>query len=97
MPQAQTVQTIVSEAEELFTVVMDLYAVYLDQVEQLIQEVPETETRLLRELDAQMQEIQSAMDHDVAVFDQAIQSDLEDIHQFKDKLRINEIYKLLKS
>ncbi len=92
-----TAQTIVRDAEELFKIVMDLYAAYLDDVERLIREVPETETQLLGELYAQLGEIQSAMEHDVSVFDRAIQSDREDIHHLKDQLKINDIYKMLKS
>lgn len=90
-------QTIVRDTQELFIIVMDLYAVYLEEIERLIQEVPETEIQLLAALNAELTEIQGALEHDIGIFDHAIQSDLEDIHQFRDQLKINDLYKMLKS
>ena len=59
--------------------------------------VPDTERQLLNELNVQMKEIEMALEHDIEVFNEAIQSDLENVHQWKDQLKINEIYKQLKS
>ena len=97
MTQTATVEQITGEAEELFKVVMDLYSTVLDELEQVIKNVPDTETQLLNELNTQMQEIQSALEHDIGVFDEAIQSDLENLHHLKDQLKINDIYIQLKS
>lgn len=97
MTQTATVQQITGEAEALFRIVMDLYSTVLDELEQVIESVPDTEKQLLNELNTQMRDIQSALEHDIGVFDEAIQKDLEGIHQLKDQLKINDIYKQLKS
>ena len=96
MNQSQITQT-ASEAEELYKIVMNLYWSYLDTLETYIQSIPETETGILNELNKDMQDVQAALEHDISVFEQAIQSDTEDLHQLKDKLKIDTIYENLKN
>lgn len=96
MTPSATVQQITGDAEALFTIVMDLYSTVLSELEQVIESVPDTETQLLNELNTQMKEIEMALEHDIEVFNEAIQSDLESVHHLKDQLKINEIYKQLK-
>ena len=84
------------DAEELFKLIMNLYSTYLDSLEAYIANVPETETETLNDLYQHMQDVQSALEHDISIFDKAIQSDLEDLNKLKDKLKIDTIYKKLK-
>lgn len=97
MTATLTNQNITEQAEELFKIVMDLYSTAFDQLEALMASVPDSRMDLMKELQNQLNELQQAMDHDIALFDQAIHSDLEDLHQIRDRLKINEIYKQLKS
>lgn len=94
MDQAQITQ-ITNGAKNLFQAVMGIYETYLDMLEKLIALTPENDTATLGRLDMEVAEIQSALEHDIAVFDKAVQTDLEDVHQLKDKLKINDIYKKL--
>jgi predicted phage-related endonuclease len=96
MNQSQITQT-ATEAEELYKIVMNLYWSYLDTLEKFIKGIPETETGILNELNKDMQDVQAALEHDISVFEQAIQSDTEDLHQLKDNLQINSIYEKLKN
>ena len=86
----------VQGAEELFKLIMNLYSAYLDGLEAYIANIPETETETLNDLYQHMQDVQSALEHDISVFDKAAQSDLEDLNKMKDKLKIDTIYKELK-
>ena len=94
MEKSQITQ-IAKDAEELFKTIMNLYWTYLEGLEKYIQNVPETETKLLNYLDQHMQEVQEALEHDIEVFDKAIQSDSEDLHQIQDKLKVDTIYQKL--
>ena len=94
MNQAQITQT-VNNAEELFKIIMKLYWTYLSSLEEYIKSIPETEKDILNELYQHMQDVQGALEHDISVFDKAIQSDLEDLNQLQDKLKIDLIYQKL--
>jgi len=96
MNKSQITQT-ATEAEELYKIVMNLYWTYLNTLETYVQNIPETETGILNELNKEMQEVQSALEHDIGVFEKAIQSDTEGLHQLKDKLKIDSIYENLKN
>ena len=94
MEKAQIAQT-AKDAEELFKTIMNLYWTYLEGLEKYIQNIPETESELLNGLNQHMQEVQSALEHDIAVFDEAIHSDVEDLHKLQDKLKVDTIYQKL--
>lgn len=96
MDKSQITQT-ASEAEELYKVVMNLYWSYLNTLEIYVQNTPETETMILSELNKEIQEVQSALNHDIAVFQKAIESDTEGLQGLKDKLKIDSIYENLKN
>ena len=95
MKKSQITKT-TQDAEELFKLIMNLYSTYLDGLEAYIANIPETETETLNDLYQHMQDVQSALEHDISVFDKAVQSDLEDLHQLQDKLKVETIYKELK-
>ena len=94
MDKSSITQT-ATEAEELYKIVMNLYWSYLDTLETYIKNIPDTETELLNELEKDMEEVQAALEHDIGVFKDAIQSDTQDLHGLKDKLEIENIYKKL--
>ena len=94
MEKAQITQT-AKDAEELFKTIMNLYWTYLEGLEQYIHSIPETEAGLLNDLNQHMQEVQSALEHDIAIFDEAIHSDAEDLHRLQDKLKVDTIYQKL--
>lgn len=95
MEKTQITQT-TNNAEELFKTIMNLYWTYLEGLEKYIQNVPEIEAKLLNDLNQHMKEVQSALEHDIAVFDEAIHSDVEDLHKLQDKLKIDTIYQKIK-
>ena len=95
MEKTQITQT-TKDAEDLFKTIMSLYWTYLEGLEKYIQNVPETEAKLLSDLNQHMQEVQDALEHDIAVFDEAIHSDVEDLHKLQDKLKVDTIYQKLK-
>lgn len=94
MEKAQITQT-AKDAEELFKTIMNLYWTYLEGLEKYIQNIPETEAELLNDLNQHMQEVQDSLEHDIAVFDEAIHSDVEDLHKLQDKLKVDTIYQKL--
>lgn len=96
MPQT-TLAATAKTAEELFDLVISLYTKYLDALEVYLDALPEAEVARIREVHEDIKEAQAALEHDLAVFDQAVQEDLEDLNQFQEKLKIQEIYKQLKS
>ena len=81
--------------EELFNLVMQLYQTYLDALENHMQQIPDTETAVLNDLVEHMQEVQGSLEHDISVFQKAINSDTEDLHKVHDQLKIDTIYKKL--
>lgn len=96
MNQTQITET-AKKADELFRLVMNIYWTYLEKLEVHIQELPETETEKINKLYEHVEEVKSALEHDIALFDEAINSDKEDIQEFNDQLKINDIYKKLKN
>lgn len=82
--------------EELFKMIMNLYWTYLNMLEDYIKKIPETETDVLNELLAHMNEVQNALEHDIGVFQKAIDSDSEDLQKVQDQLKIDVIQKKLK-
>ncbi len=94
MDKTQIVTT-VDSAKELFEMVMDLYSKYLEELEVYVKAIPETEIEILNELNRHMAEVQEAIEHDMGIFEEAINYDKENLHQLKDKLKINSIYKIL--
>ena len=83
------------DAETLFKLIMNLYWTYLEGLETYIKSIPETETEILKDLYQHMQEVQNALEHDIGIFEDAIQSDTENLHQLQDQLKIDTIYKSL--
>ena len=83
-------------AEELFKMIMNLYWTYLNALESYIQQIPETETDILNELILHMDEVQTALEHDVGIFQKAVNSDMEDLQTIQDQLKIDTIQKKLK-
>ena len=61
-----------------------------------MQALPDDATDLLEELLEMMQEAHDALEHDMNVFDEALQTDLEDLQGIKDQLKIQSITKKLK-
>lgn len=94
MDKTQITQT-ATDASELFKVIMKLYWSYLDDLEETIKHIPDNQTDALNDLLQHMGDVQMALEHDVAVFDKALQEDLEDVGKLKDQLKINDIYKNL--
>ena len=92
-----TITQTAQEAKELFEIIMDLYWQYLNTLEAYTAKIPDSETGLLNELSAHMVDVQNALEHDISVFQNALNSDKQDLHEIKDKLKINDIYKMLKN
>ncbi len=83
------------DAEELYKIVMNLYWTYLENLEKYIEAIPDSEIEILNDLNQHMQEVQSALEHDIGVFEKAVHEDLESIQVVKDRLKIDSIYKKL--
>ena len=94
MDEKQIVQ-IGKSAQEFLDVIMNLYWTHLQTLEAYIKRVPATETDTLIQLNEYVNEIQTAMEHDLGLFDKAISTDKEALRGIQDKLKINEIYKQL--
>lgn len=92
-----TITQTAQEAKELFQIVMDLYWQYLNTLEIYISKIPDSETGILNELNAHMADVQNAIEHDISIFENAINSDKQDLHAIQDQLKINDIYKMLKN
>jgi len=91
-----TKKTETAEAvQELFKEIMSLYWTYIETLEKIAAFIPDSETVALRELTKLMEEIQTAMEHDIALFQEAANSDLENLHQLQDQLKIDDIHKKL--
>jgi hypothetical protein len=84
------------DLEELFRLVMKMYWDYLGVLDKYIQQTPGTETALLKEITEHVNEVQAALDHDIGIFQKAIDSDTEDLHGTRDQLQISAIYQKLK-
>ncbi|MFH0820850.1 MAG: hypothetical protein V1908_03685 [Candidatus Peregrinibacteria bacterium] len=91
-------KTISPPLNRLLNTVMKLYHHYLDLLERYIESIPETETKLLMELEEHLQEVQEALNHDMNLFDEAVAAEENlDIRQLKEQLKINAIYQQLRS
>jgi hypothetical protein len=90
-----TITKTAEDAKELFDTIMNLYMEYLNALEALVPKIPDNETEMLKELYIHIGEVQDALDHDISVFQKAVNSDEEDIHKIKDNLKIGDIYKTL--
>lgn len=82
-------------AHELFKSVMKLYWSYLAEIDEVIRQLPEGNQELLNVLNQQIDEVRAAIDHDVHLFEKAIQSDQEGLSNFRDELKIHSIYEKL--
>lgn len=90
------IKQVAQDAEQLFKIIMKLYWSYITNLEAYIKSIPETDTETLTSLNDHMQEVQSALEHDIALFEKAILDDLEDISAIRDQLKIDDIHKRLK-
>lgn len=86
---------IIKEANALFEEVMKVYWVYLDELEKMIAAADPQNEQMIHVLNQQIEEIQQAIIHDIDVFEKAAEKDIESVHQIKDQLKMNEIYKQL--
>ncbi len=84
------------DSEELFKLIMKLYWSYISNLEEYIQHVPETDVGQFNLLNDHMKEVQSSLEHDISIFEEAISNDTKDVHQTQDQLEINKIYQNLK-
>jgi hypothetical protein len=91
-----TITKTTKDVEELFKLIMKLYWTYLDALECYIRQIPDTETAVLNDLIEHMEEVQGALEHDISIFQKAINNDTEDLHKIHDQLKIDTIYKKLK-
>ncbi len=96
MEQSQIKQT-VKNVEELFKLVMNIYWTYLGKLDAYVKGLPETETEKISNLYAHIEDVKAALEHDISLFEKAVNSDTEDLHRFKDQLKIDDIYKQLKT
>lgn len=96
MTNATITQT-AQEAKELFDIIMDLYSQYLNTLEIYVSKIPDSETGILNDLNAHMVDVQNALEHDISIFENALNSDKQDLQMIKDQLKINDIYKMLKN
>ncbi len=91
-------KTLPPPLQRLLSTVMKLYRHYLDLLERYIESVPETETKLLLELEDHLQEVQGALNHDMNLFDEAVVTEeAPDVRRLKEQLKINAIYQQLRS
>ena len=95
MMENTQVSQIAAEASELFKAVMNLYSEILDTLELYIKNTPESEFQKLKELNQLIDEVTDALEHDISVFSDALNSDKEDFVKMQDKLQIESIYKKL--
>ena len=87
MDNNQIIQT-ATAAEELLTIIINLYSAHLNALEAYIEKIPENETEVLTDFYNHVSEVQSAMEHDIGLFDKAVNIDNESLHSIKDKLKI---------
>jgi len=89
--------SIIDDTSTLLKITMKMYWDYLSALEGLVKRVPQSEEGMIQELYEHIEEVQSAMNHDVNVFEKAMQSDVENIHGIQDQLKINNIRNTLSS
>ncbi|MBU0577768.1 hypothetical protein KJ742_00840 [Patescibacteria group bacterium] len=94
MKQTQIIET-TQAIEELFKITMRLYWDYINALEELSKRVPDSHIGLLETLNTHMQDVQEALQHDIGVFDKAINEDLEEVNKIRENLKIQEIYNTL--
>jgi len=92
--QTNTIE-IIDSLEELYKSVMGLYWTYLSSLEEMVSKIPESDTEKLHEIHEHVRDVLAAMDHDVNIFKQTVDSDMEQIKNIQDQLKINDIYKFL--
>ena len=95
MNKAQMEKT-VKEVEILFKEVMRFYWDYLNQLETLIKSIPEDQTDFLKKINDHIAEVEESLEHDMALFDQATQEGIQDVHGIHDRLKIDQIRHQLK-
>ncbi len=81
--------------EVLYKTTMELYEEYFKMLEVAIEKTPTTDVARLTELNDLVQEGQEALQHDMAIFDKAVATDIESLANMQDKLKIEDIYKKL--
>jgi len=81
--------------EVLYKTTMELYENYFKMLEVAIEKTPESEPTRLQELTDLTKEASEAMQADIALFDKAMNSDMETLASMKDDLKIQDIYKKL--
>lgn len=96
MEQAN-IKATVKDAEALFKTIMRLYWDYLNELERFLKTIPEDAVSVIEEINLHIQDVQVAMEHDIGLFQKATDGDMEDIGRFAEQLKIQEIYKKLKS
>ena len=84
------------DSEQLFKLIMKLYWTHISSLEEYMQNIPETDVEKVSLLNAHMKEVQSALEHDISIFEVAADNGLEDVHQIQDQLKVGQIYKNLK-
>ena len=95
MDKSQITKT-ANDASELCKTIMRLYWAYLENLEKVIKSVPEDQTDVLNDLLKHMNEVQVSLEHDIGIFEKALQEDLDNVQEFEDSLKINSIYNFLK-
>ena len=83
------------EFEELYKTVMNLYWTFLSKAEEIVQQIPESETETLQQINTAVQEVLSAMEHDINLFEGAVAKDQEEVKRIKENLEIQNIHKKL--
>ena len=94
--QMAKVSQIPHDAELLFKHITNIYWVYLNGLEEYIKKIPVGEEALMQRMHQHIQDVQAALEHDVALFDQAVQSDKEDMHKWAEQSQIHKIKEQLK-
>ncbi|RLB93001.1 MAG: hypothetical protein DRH76_10690 [Deltaproteobacteria bacterium] len=89
-------QQILWDMEVLYKTTMELYENYFTMLEVAIEKTPTTDVARLTELNDLVQEGQEALQHDMDVFNKAIDSDFETITNMDETLKIEELHNKLK-
>ena len=87
--------TIIKDAEALLSLITKTYQTYLDGLETLANTIPDSETEALSDLYSLIREIQTSMEHDLALFDKAVFADKESLHHLREQLKVEALHKLL--
>ena len=81
--------------KELFTEITTLYKVYINMLESYLKQIPDHKIEEIHKINALLDEVLMSLSHDMNIFEQVINSDLENINNIHDKLKIDQIYKKL--